>query len=168
MKLNRPLTMVVCGALLLAAGLAQAAGVPVITTVHHFMAAHPDVALGLGGLGFAGITSYVQDGDCLNLAPGADVPSGTGYLFGAALFGVAAVDAKNGVASAFVCEGVVKIAKTAALAINVGDRVFWDPVNKVVNKTVAAQQQVGICVANALAADATVTILLESALPVAT
>jgi predicted RecA/RadA family phage recombinase len=167
MKKSLTLTLFAIGALAFAAA-AQACGVPVADTVQHFVAAHPDIALGLSGLGVAGTTAYVQDGDVLNLAPGADVPSGTGYLFGAALFGVAAVDAKNGIASAFVCEGVVKIAKTAALAINVGDRVFWDPVNKVVNKTVAAQQQVGICVVNALAADATVTILLESAVPVAT
>jgi predicted RecA/RadA family phage recombinase len=43
--------------------------------------------------------TYVQDGDTLDLAPGADVASGTGFLFGAALFGVAITDAKNGVAS---------------------------------------------------------------------
>lgn len=168
MKTRSIFTVLAAVALLGAACVAQAAGVPVHSTIQQFMTAHPDVALGLGSLAMAGITTYVQEGDVLNLAPGADVATGTGYLFGAALFGVAVVDAKNGVASSFICEGVVTIAKTSALAIAVGDRLFWDPVNKVVNKTVAAQQQVGIAVSAAGNPSATVQMLLESAVPVAT
>jgi predicted RecA/RadA family phage recombinase len=112
--------------------------------------------------------TYVQDGDTLTLDPGATVASGTGFLFGAALFGVAVVDAVSGTASAFRCEGVVTIAKTSALAISVGDRLFWDATNKVVNKTTTAQQQVGIAVEAATNPSGTVKMLLESALPVAT
>lgn len=112
--------------------------------------------------------TYVQDGDTLTLDPGATVASGTGFLFGAALFGVAVVDAVSGTASAFRCEGVVTIAKTSALAISVGDRLFWDPAAKVVNKTTTAQQQVGIAVEAATNPSGTVKMLLESALPVAT
>lgn len=112
--------------------------------------------------------TFVQPGDVLDLDPGATVATGTGHLFGAALFGVAAVDAVSGTKSAFVVEGVVTVAKTAGLVVAVGDRLFWDAANSVVNKTVLAQQQVGICVVAALAGDATVTMLLESALPVAT
>jgi hypothetical protein len=37
---------------------------------------------------------------------------------------------------AFLTEGVVTIGKTSALAITIGDRLFWDATNKVVNKTV--------------------------------
>lgn len=106
--------------------------------------------------------NYIQDGDTLNLAPGADVASGTGHLFGAALFGIALTDAKNGVASSFAVEGVFSIAKTSALAIAVGDRVFWDATNKVVNKTSMAQQQVGIAVAAAANPSSTVLIKLVS------
>lgn len=112
--------------------------------------------------------TYVQDGHTLDLAPGADVAAGTGYLFGAALFGIAITDAKNGVASAFRMDGVVTVAKTSALAIAVGDRLFWDAINKVVNKTTAAQQQVGIAVEAAANPSSTVKMLLESAVPVAT
>lgn len=169
MKSNRIIFTALVGLALAGAALvAQAAGVPVAHTVQHFLTANPDVALGLGALGMAGITTYVQDGHCIDLAPGADVPSGTGYLFGAALFGVAAQDAKNGVASPFVCEGIVTIAKTSALAIAVGDRLFWDSTNKCVNKTTTAQQQVGIAVEAAANPSSTVKMLLESALPVAT
>jgi len=112
--------------------------------------------------------NFIQTGDVLSLAPGAAVASGTGYLFGAALFGVAAADVANGEVGAFAVTGVVEIAKTSALAISVGDRVFWDATNKVVNKTSTAQQCVGIAVAAAANPSATVKILLGNNLPVAT
>lgn len=112
--------------------------------------------------------NFVQYGGTLDLAPGADVASGVGYLFGASLFGVAITDAVNGTASAFQCAGTVEIAKTSALAISVGDRLFWDATNKVVNKTTTAQQQVGVAVAAAANPSATVKMLITSALPAAT
>lgn len=122
----------------------------------------------LAGLGAAGITTFVQSGDTLDLTPAADVAEGQGYLFGAALFGVAATPVTSGTVGPFVVEGVVTIAKTSALAIAVGDRLFWDATNKCVNKTLTAQQQVGIAVEVAANPSATVKMLLESALPVAT
>lgn len=100
--------------------------------------------------------NFVQSGDTLSLAPGADVASGVGYLFGTSLFGVAAEDVANGAVGAFVASGVVEIAKTSALAIAVGDRLFWDATNKVVNKTTTAQQCVGIAVSAAANPSATV------------
>jgi predicted RecA/RadA family phage recombinase len=63
---------------------------------------------------------------------------------------------------------VVEIGKTSALAISVGDRLFWDDTNKVVNKTTTAQQQVGVAVAAAANPSATVKMLIRAALPVAT
>jgi predicted RecA/RadA family phage recombinase len=114
------------------------------------------------------VKNFTQQGTILDLDPGATVPAGTGHLFGAALFGVAVTDAVSGTPSSFVVEGVVEIAKTSALAISVGDRLFWDATNSVVNKTVTAQQQVGIAVAAAANPSGTVKMLLESAVPVAT
>lgn len=112
--------------------------------------------------------NYVQDGDHLDLTPTADVAAGVGYLFGAALFGVAIGDVTANTSGVFQAEGVVSIAKTSALAVSVGDRLFWDPAAKVVNKTSAAQQQVGIAVEAAANPSATVKMKLVSALPVAT
>lgn len=100
--------------------------------------------------------NFVQKGHVLDLDPGATVPAGTGCLFGQALFGVAAVDAVSGTKSSFVVSGVVDIAKTGGLAVSVGDRLYWDATNKVVNKTATAQQQVGVCVQAALAGDTVV------------
>lgn len=112
--------------------------------------------------------NFVQDGDVLDLTPAADVASGVGYLFGASLFGVATTNVASGVSGTFQTEGVVEIAKTSALAISVGDRLFWDATNKVVNKTSTAQQQVGIAIEAAVNPSATVKMKLVSALPVAT
>ncbi len=112
--------------------------------------------------------TLVQDGDVLTLTPTAAVASGVGYLFGAAIFGIAANDVAANAAGEFLTEGVVTIGKTSALAIAVGDRVFWDATNSVVNKTAIAQQQVGVCVVAAANPSSTVVIKLVSALPVAT
>lgn len=114
------------------------------------------------------MNTYVQEGDVLTLDPGATVAAGIGKLFGAALFGVACVDAVSGTESAFQIRGVVTIGKTSALAIAVGDRLFWDATNKVVNKTTTAQQQVGIAVEAAANPSSTVKMLMMPALPVAT
>lgn len=112
--------------------------------------------------------NFTQKGEVLTLTPAAAVASGVGYLFGAALFGVATNDVASGAAGEFITEGVVDIAKTSALAISVGDRLYWDATNKVVNKTATAQQQVGIAVEAAANPSSTVKMKLVAALPVAT
>ncbi len=112
--------------------------------------------------------NYIQEGDVLTLTPTAAVAAGTGYLFGAALFAVAIADVAANTAGAFAAEGVIDIAKTSALAITTGDRLFWDATNKCVNKTATAQQCVGIAVADAVNPSATVRMLLESSVPAAT
>lgn len=108
------------------------------------------------------MNNYIQDGNVLSLAPGADVASGVGYLFGTSLFGVAAETVANGVVGPFVTEGVVEIAKTSLLAISIGDRLYWDATNKVVNKTATAQQCVGIAVSDAANPSATVRMKIGS------
>lgn len=112
--------------------------------------------------------NFSQRGDVLTLTPAAAVASGVGYLFGAALFGVATNDVANGVPGEFKTTGVVEIGKTSALAIAVGDRLFWDPAAKVVNKTSTAQQCVGVAVAAAVNPSATVLMKIGQYLPVAT
>lgn len=112
--------------------------------------------------------TFKQEGAILTLTPSAAVASGVGYLFGAGLFGVAINDVANGVAGEFVTEGVVTIGKTSALAISVGDRLFWDSTNKVVNKTTTAQQCVGVAVEAAGNPSGTVAMKIGQYLPVAT
>lgn len=112
--------------------------------------------------------TYTQKGETLTLTPAAAVASGIGYLFGAGLFGVAQADVVISTPGEFLTEGVVTIGKTSALAISVGDRLFWDPAAKVVNKTSAAQQCVGVAVAAAANPSDTVSMKLGQYLPVAT
>lgn len=113
-------------------------------------------------------TNYVEDGYVLTLTPSADVTAGVGYLFGTGLFGVAINDVANGSAGAFATAGVWTLGKTSALAISVGDRVFWDATNKVVNKTSAGQQCVGIAVEAAVNPSSTVKVKLGHHVPSAT
>lgn len=112
--------------------------------------------------------TYIQPGATLTLTPAGAVAAGEGNLFGAALFGVALSSVGAGAAGEFLTEGVVEIAKTSALAIDVGDRLYWAPGTKAVNKTTTAQQQVGIAVAGALNPSPTVRMKIISAVAVAT
>lgn len=127
----------------------------------------PDMQMGLAAAGAAGITKFHQDGHCLDLTPTAAVASGVGFLFGTSLFGVAVNDVAANVEGVFLTEGVVTIGKTAGLAISVGDRLYWDPAGKVVNKTATAQQHVGICTVAALAGDSTVKMKLSTTVALA-
>ena len=104
--------------------------------------------------------NYKQEGDTLMLAPGANVASGTGYLFGTAQFGIALKDVSSGVEGPFATEGVWELPKTSALAISVGDRVYWDATNKVVNKTTSGQECIGVAVSGASNPSATVLVKL--------
>jgi len=112
--------------------------------------------------------SYIQNGHSLTLTPAIAVASGVGNLFGAALFGVAVADVAANTPGAFVATGVVEIGKTSALAIAVGDRLFWDAANKVVNKTAVGQQCVGVATEVAANPSPTVKMALRASVPVAT
>jgi predicted RecA/RadA family phage recombinase len=112
--------------------------------------------------------NYKQEGDTLTLTPAAAVAVGEGYLFGAALFGVAMASVAANAAGQFATEGVWELAKTSALAISIGDRLFWDAANKCVNKTAAGQACVGIAVSVAANPSATVLVKLEASTPVGT
>src|SRR5512147_1836507 len=112
--------------------------------------------------------TYIQPGHTLTVAaPTGGVLSGAGVLIGT-LFGIAQSDAPEAADVEILTKGVVEIGKTSALQIDVGDRLFWDATNKVVNKTATAQQQVGVAVAAAENPSATVKMLIRAALPVAT
>lgn len=111
--------------------------------------------------------NYIMSGSILPLTPAAAVASGGGYLFGVGLFGVATDDVAISTEGSFATEGVVDIAKTSALAITTGDRLYWDPAAKVVNKTATAQQCVGIAVADAANPTATVRMKIGAFVAVA-
>lgn len=106
------------------------------------------------------MNNFIQQGDSLTVDPGATVAAGTGIMIGTALFGVALVNGVSGTPSAIRTSGVVEIAKTSALAIAVGDVLYWSAGTSKVNKTSAAQRAVGVAVEAAANPSATVKMLL--------
>ena len=112
--------------------------------------------------------TYIQPGHSLTVTtPTGGVLSGQGVLIGT-LFGIAQYDAIDGAEVEILTEGVVEIPKTSALPIDVGDRLFWDATNKVVNKTATAQVCVGIAVSAAANPSASVRIKLGANTPAGT
>jgi len=93
-------------------------------------------------------TNYVQPGNTITVTAPYDVSSGEGLLVGS-IFGVAQGDADSGADVEAHLVGVHTLAKTSALAIAVGDLIYWDNTNKVVNKTSTAQKLVGVAVSAA-------------------
>jgi predicted RecA/RadA family phage recombinase len=104
--------------------------------------------------------NYRKSGERLTLTPGANVASGIGHLFGTALFGVALADVVSGSPGEFLITGEVTLDKTSALAIAVGDVLYWDATNKVVNKTTLNQRAIGVATSVAGNPSATVNVLL--------
>ena len=103
---------------------------------------------------------YVQKGDTVTaIAPTGGIVSGVGMLWGQ-LFGIATHDAAEAAEVEIAVQGVHRIAKTSALAIDVGDALYWDATNKVVNKTSTAQKEVGYAVTAAANPSGEVQILL--------
>lgn len=101
----------------------------------------------------------IQTGAVLTLTPAYDVASGAGCQVGAALFGVAADAVKSGAAGEFRTTGVFELKKTSALAISVGDIIYWDNTAKEVNKT-NTNLRIGVAVAAAANPSATVLVKL--------
>lgn len=105
--------------------------------------------------------NYIQPGDSLAVAVpyAAGVSSGDGVLVGA-LFGVAAVDGAQNAVIECQTKGVFDLAKEPALAITAGARVFWDNTNRRITTSATGNFAVGIAAQAALAADATVRVVL--------
>lgn len=105
--------------------------------------------------------NYVQPGNVVPFtAPSGGVTSGQGVLIGTHLFGVSVGTYAQGVKGEMAIEGVVEISKTSALAISVGDLLYWDAGNKVVNKTASAQKLAGVAIRGAANPSPTVVMKL--------
>lgn len=90
-------------------------------------------------------TNYVQAGVNLTVPAPADVTSGSGVLVGS-IFGIAAGDALSGADMDLVTEGVFDMPKVSALAISIGDQIYWDDTAKLVNKTASGNTLIGVAV----------------------
>jgi len=108
--------------------------------------------------------NFIEDGDVITVTAPAAVTSGNIVLVGTNLFGVALGAAANGAPVTIMIEGVFSVAKTSALAIAVGDIVYYHSASGLVDKTATGGKSVGVAVAAAANPSATVSILLQSGL----
>lgn len=76
------------------------------------------------------------------------------------LVGVASSTAAEGVTFALQTNGVFRMPKTSALAIAIGDKVYWDNAAKVVNKTASGNTLLGTAVEAAANPSDTVAVKL--------
>ena len=103
--------------------------------------------------------NFVQKGENLTLPAPYALSSGAGALVGS-IFGVAAGDADNGADVDLVTEGVFEMPKVSALAISIGDKLYWDDTAKLVNKTASGNTLIGVAVTAAANPSGTVNVKL--------
>lgn len=107
-------------------------------------------------------TNYIQDGEVLDFTngSGSDIASGA-VVVSNDLVGVALTDIADGDTGAVATEGVFEVAKETPLAINFGDKVYWDVANSRVDKT-NTNTPMGICAEAAGSAATTVKVKLHT------
>lgn len=106
--------------------------------------------------------NFVQRGDTIDVTAAAAIKSGDGVIVGS-IFGIANVDAAIGDTFALDTVGVFNLPKVSALAIAVGDAVYWDSANKVVTKTAGGNTKIGVAIAAAANPSPTVNVRLNGA-----
>jgi predicted RecA/RadA family phage recombinase len=112
--------------------------------------------------------NHIQPGHVLTVpAPTGGAVSGAPVLIGA-LFGVAQHDAAQGHDVEILTEEVVELPKATPLAIDLGDRLFWNAGDGVLDKTATAQVCVGVAVAAAASAATIVRVKLGAVTPAGT
>jgi predicted RecA/RadA family phage recombinase len=102
--------------------------------------------------------NFIQNGRTISLTAPYAVLSGGGLLVGS-IFGVASFNAAISETVEAQLEGVFELPKTSALAIAIGERLYWDNTARVVNKTVAGNTLIGVAVSTA--ADPSPTVLVR-------
>lgn len=104
--------------------------------------------------------NYVQKGENLTIPAPADVISGQGVVVGS-IFGIAAETVLSGADVDLVTEGVFEMPKVSALAIAIGEKVYFDAATKLVNKTAAGNTYIGVAITAAANPSATVNVRLN-------
>ena len=105
--------------------------------------------------------NFVQPGENLTIPAPADTKSGDVVIAGA-IVGVVAGDALTGADVDVVTIGVYSLPKVSALAIALGDLVYFDAATKLVNKTSSGNTKIGHAVAAAANPSATVQVKLAA------
>lgn len=105
--------------------------------------------------------NFVQEGNTLDYtnAISAAITSGAMFLL-VDTVAVACTDIANPGTGAIALEGIFTIPKAAPLAIVVGDKLYWDDTNKVLNKTASGNTFAGFAASVAASAATTVNVKL--------
>tara|TARA_R110002020_G_scaffold471284_1_gene698229 strand:- start:21568 stop:21903 length:336 start_codon:yes stop_codon:yes gene_type:complete len=104
--------------------------------------------------------NFIQPGRSITVpAPSGGTISGKLCVIGS-LIGIASITAAEAEPVALETEGVFEYAKVSALAIAVGDKVYFDATNNQLNKTASGNTLVGIAVEAAANPSATVNFKL--------
>ena len=106
--------------------------------------------------------NYVQAGGTLTVPAPYNLDAGDMAVIGS-IFGVAAIDAGIGDDVQISTGGVFTLPKVAALAIAIGEKVYFDSATKLVNKTAAGNSFIGVAVTAAANPSAIVNVRLNSA-----
>ena len=105
--------------------------------------------------------NFVQNGVNLTLPAPADVASGDVVVIGS-IFGIAAGDAVSGSDVDLVTEGVFNLPKVSALAIAIGDVIYYDAGTGLVNKTSSGNTRIGVAVTAAANPSGSVDVRLSA------
>ncbi len=106
--------------------------------------------------------NFIQPGNTLTLPAPADVLSGAGVLIGS-IFGVANGDAETGEPVDLDVVGVFELPKISALAIAIGDKLYWSAADSAVSKTASGNTLIGAAVTAAANPSPTVQVRLNGA-----
>lgn len=104
--------------------------------------------------------NHVQPGNTLTLPAPADVLAGDGVIVGS-IFGIANGDALSGDPVDLDVVGVFDLPKVSALAIAIGDKVYWDSTAKLVTKTASGNTLIGVATTAAANPSASVSVRLN-------
>lgn len=104
--------------------------------------------------------NYIQRGDTLTVPAPVVAASGDGVLVGA-FFGVSNGAAEVGQPMDLDVVGVFTLPKVSALAIALGDVVYWDNTAKLVTKTASGNTKIGAATEAAANPSATVAVRLN-------
>lgn len=105
-------------------------------------------------------TNYVQPGHTVTIPAPAAVQSG-GVVIAGAIVGVAQIDADLGADVDVDTVGVWDLPKVSALAVSLGDVIYWDATAGLANKTSAGNTKLGVAVAPAANPSGTVRVRLS-------
>jgi predicted RecA/RadA family phage recombinase len=108
--------------------------------------------------------NVIQEGNVIDVTPGAEVLSGAGFLLGSGatgILGVAVATIAANTLGAVRVSGVVELPKLSTDVVAVGAQLYWDDTNKRLTVTAGAHSKAGHAVEAVGNPSSTVKVLLN-------